>query len=151
MSVCVGSKRRRPCLTCIKTPRANFHSIWLLVGLIFVWGSRRQKCSTDNKSTLELACLTGFQPRLSLFVYCNRFDNELKVRFRVISRARLALVCDCSRSPLLACLCWNDTPRTIRHCVPAYCRFAIIASRPSYFWSSLLISFALIYMYSSKH
>lgn len=59
--------------------------------------------STNNKSTLERACSTRFQPRSALFVYCNRFDNELKVRFRLILLR--ALLCDCSR---LLCSRYTD-------------------------------------------
>lgn len=91
--VCVGSERRRSCFTCIVSVPFEMASYSVLSRLFSDRRCGRQKCSTDNKSTLELACLTGFQPRLSLFVYCNRFDNELKVRFRVISRAALSRDC----------------------------------------------------------
>lgn len=76
------------------------------------------KSSSDDKSTLERACSTRFQPRSALFVYCNRFDNELKVRFPLISLRTLQ--CDCLRLLFLdllygraggtgLCLCSYDT------------------------------------------
>lgn len=75
--------------------------------------------STNNKSTLERACSTRFQPRSALFVYCNRFDNELKVRFRLISQS--GLLCDCSRLLFSVYVLIFVCVSMIRH---VYCRFA---------------------------
>lgn len=130
---CRVERRRRPCHTCPLLLQIKFAFeqielygiVWELLSRCFVFCV---KCPNGNKSTLERACLTRFQPRSVLFVYCNRFDNELKVRFRVISGSRS---CDCSHwvewyilpldklRPETACVGGVGAV-----CHIAYCRFA---------------------------
>lgn len=68
--VCVSERKRPcPCFTCMIKIKINFDRILIAIGSLFCRAEQTQKCPTGNKSTLELACLTRFQPRLScLFI-----------------------------------------------------------------------------------
>jgi hypothetical protein len=120
----VGDALRRFRVLPVHNTAHKITLVQLQIRLGFVWVARDQKCPTGYKSTLELACLTRFQPRLSCLFIVIGLTMSLRCGFEWSA---------CSRSPVIvlraarACVCVSmirhvyrltvDSPLNIHNCL----------------------------------
>lgn len=124
VSVCAWTDTERPCscFTCTRyeyvTNEPPIPAVTTLVArYIFRCFHQPQKCPTDNKSILELSCLTRFQPRLSCLFIVIGLTMSLRCGFVwSLSTRSPVIVLGYSFGERL-CLCLYDDTSSI----PAYC------------------------------